>query len=142
MSTYPTTGTVGGSSISAVQSTGKAPYVIDRTFDLTGQTLLTGTDVVNLMVFPANHMVLAARLKTTTVGTVGSGTATLKLRVATTDVGTACDLLTTAVNTSTTIAPVTGGTSATTVNVVAAIQTGTLTLNPIIHVRMVCMDMS
>lgn len=143
MSVYPSATTVLDTAVLAKPSVGGPQvYVIDKTFDLTEVALLTGTDSVNLMAIPANHMVLAAFLECSTIGTVASGTVTGTLKVASTSISAATNMLAVDVGSSTTIAPVTVGEADTYVNLVMAVQTGTMTLNPIVKVRIVGCDMN
>jgi len=150
MGAYPSTTTVIDSTQSAVaKSQGAAiPFVIEREYDL--DTLITGklanADIVNLFTLPANHVVLATWIKITEIAVGCSSTCTLKLRFGTTDIGATADILTdntVATGGSATVAlPLNNGTSATLVNLVAAIGGGTTTTNPTVQVRLLVCNMA
>lgn len=147
MSAYPSTTTTVLSTTAAKRAYGVAePFVIEETFDL--DTLISAkvanADIVNLFTLPANHVILATRIKTTVISVGGTSTCTAKLRIGTTDIGAATDILTTAAGTggSATVAlPLNVGTSDVLVNLVIALGGGTTTKNPTIKVTMLVCDM-
>jgi len=122
--------------------------MIEKTFDL--DTLLSAkianADIINLFTLPANHVILATRIKIMVANVGAGGTSTLKLRFGTTDIGATADMLT--VNTvatggaATTNLPLNVGTSDVLVNLVAAVGSGTTTTNPTVLVKMLVCDMS
>jgi len=150
---YPTSTTVYDSLVAAKPASGKALFVIEKTFDLDAIMVANGagtgkiltTDIVNLFTLPANLMILSAGIKSTVVQVGGTGTCTLKLRYGTTDLTAACDISAAAVaigGATTTALPASTGAAAVLCNVVAVITGGTVTKNPTIRVTLVCVDMS
>jgi len=148
MAAYPSTTTALEAAATIVPRSQGAniPYSIEREFDLDTlvATKLANADIVNLFTLPANTVILATLIKTTTITVGGTGTCTAKLRFTTTDIGAATDILTTATGTggsATTALPLNVGTSAVLCNLVFAIGGGTTTTNPTIKVRMLVCDM-
>ena len=148
MAAYPSTTTAVATAPAVVPSAGGAKLIfIEKTFDL--DALITGkianADIINLMTLPANFVVLATKLTTTVINVGAGGTSTLKLRFGTTDIGAATDMLTAATGVggnATVLLPLSVGTSAVLLNVVAAVGSGTTTRNPTIKVTVVGVDMS
>jgi len=130
------------------RSQANQPFMIEKTFDL--DTLLSAkianADIINLFTLPANHVILATRIKIMVANVGAGGTSTLKLRFGTTDVSATADMLT--INTvatggsATTALPLNVGTSDVLVNLVAAVGSGTTTTNPTVLVKMLVCDMS
>lgn len=149
MSAYPSTTTAVDTSAIVARSQGnKEVFKISKTFDLNAlfpDDMAANADIFNLFTLPANHVVLATKIKTTVIAVGCSGTCTAKLRFGTTDISGTADILTTATATggsATTALPLNNGTSATLVNLVMAIGGGTTTTNPTIKVDMIVCDMS
>jgi hypothetical protein len=122
----------------------RAPYCIEREFDLDDllAAKIANGDVVNLLNIPANHMIIAATIESTVVQVGGTGTCTLQLKVVGTTLTPAANISALEHKSSTTIAPVTVGTSAGYIEAVAAIGGGTVTTNPTIKIRILGIDMS
>ena len=128
---------------------GPAPFVVEREFDL--HTLLAAVianaDVVNLLQLPENHMILAASQKVTGAGTKDATTFTLQLRFGTTAIGAALDATTlngiACGGAATYSIPITVGTSAAYLNLVAVVSGGNavVTKNPKVRVQVVLVDM-
>jgi len=115
------------------------PFVVKSTFTLSSlDSVLVNDDVVNLFTLPANTMVTDAVLEVTGAGTSATtGTQTVKLRVGTTDITAALNGKATGITHST--AKYVGATDAT-VNVIAAVATDVVTLNPTIRVTLICVN--
>ena len=151
MATLPST-TTDLSSNSAVPTVlgAKRVFTVEQTFDLSTllSAVIANADVVNLLTLPANTMILAAGLKIVTAGTKDATTFTLQLRHGTTALSVALDATTIngyANGGATTYAlPATVGTSAVHLNLVAVVSGGNAvsTLNPVVKVCVVCVDMS
>lgn len=147
MAAYPSTTTAISTRGIVAKSQAAQPFTIEEEFDL--DTLISGkianADIINLFTLPANHTILATWIKITRANVGAGGTSTLKLRIGTTDIGATADMLT--VNTvatggSATVAlPLNNGTSATLVNLVAAVGSGTTTANPKVKVSMLVCKM-
>jgi len=154
MSAYPSTttsidGAMASPATGITRSQAGSARLIKQSFNL--DTLLAAAskvanaDIVNLFTLPANTVILATLIKTTTIAVGCSSTCTAKLRFTTTDIGATCDILTkaTAVGGNATVAlPLNVGTSDVLVNLVFAIGGGTTTTNPTISVQMLVCDMS
>ena len=148
MAAYPSASTAVSTEAVVARSQANQPFMIEKTFDL--DTLLSAkianADIINLFTLPANHVILATRIKITVANVGAGGTSTLKLRFGTTDVSATADMLT--VNTvatggsATTALPLNVGTSDVLVNLVAAVGSGTTTTNPTVLVKMLVCDMS
>jgi len=148
MAAYPSTTTAVSTEAVVARSQANQPFMIEKTFDL--DTLLSAkianADIINLFTLPANHVILATRIKIMVANVGAGGTSTLKLRFGTTDISATADMLT--VNTvavggnATVLLPLGVGTSDVLVNLVAAVGSGTTTTNPTVLVKMLVCDMS
>lgn len=149
MATLPS----GSSALSAVvakaRAQGKKVFVLEQEFDLDAllDAVIANADVVNLLQLPANHVVLATAQQVKTPGTKDATTFTLQLCFGSTAIGAALDATTDegiAIGGATTYAlPITVGTSATYLNLVAVVSGGNalVTKNPKIRVQLVLCNM-
>lgn len=153
MSAYPSTTTsIDGATASPATGVAKSQAAgvskIKRTFNL--DTLITGklanADIVNLFSIPAGTVILATRIKIDVANTGAGGTSTLKLRIGTTDIGATADMLTAGTvatgGGATVSLPLSVGTAAVLVNLVAAVGSGTTTVNPTVTVSLLISDMA
>lgn len=152
MSAYPSTttsldGAMASPATGVARSQTGTARLIKQSFNL--DTLMAAkvanADIVNLFTLPANTVILATLIKTTTIAVGCSSTCTAKLRFTTTDVGATADILTkaTAIGGNATVAlPLNVGTADVLVNLVFAIGGGVTTTNPTISVQMLVCDMS
>jgi hypothetical protein len=149
MATLPSTTTALGSEALVKKVQGKAPFVVEQEFDLDAllDAVIANADVINLLQIPANHVILAAALQVKTPGTKDATTFTLQPRFATSAIGAALDATTDegiTVGGATTYAlPITVGTSAAYLNLVAVVSGGNAvaTKNPKVRVQLVLVDM-
>lgn len=149
MATLPATGVLVADAIVPRSQGTKPPFTIERTFNLATllSAVIANADVVNLFELPANYVVLASALKTSTAGTKDATTFTLQLRYGTTNLSAALDATAAGFavgGNGTYNHPLSVGTSAVKVNLVAVVSGGNalVTANPTVKVKLVVADMA